>query len=147
MKKSKEKYLLYFWATLFPVMAEYSSDITDTARKLPRKEDTTDSAGYISKSDENINGRVRKLRNKIYATISTKEFCCIYPEMRKIIKLPHTDFKKIIIFMAGMEIGQDAIRHTLISSDDSIRNLLIQLDKDIKSVFPDYQRKKKTIPS
>lgn len=41
--------------------------------------------------------------------------------------------------MAGMEIGQDAIRHTLISSDDSIRNLLIQLDKDIKSVFPDYQ--------
>ena len=49
--------------------------------------------------------------------------------------------------MAGMEIGQDAIRHTLISSDDSIRNLLIQLDKDIKSVFPDYQRKKKTIPS
>lgn len=145
MKKSKEKYLLYFWAALFPVMSEYSSDITDTARILPRKENTKDSAGYISKLDENINERVKKLRNKIYATITTEEFCCIYPEMRKIIKLPHTDFKKIIIFMAGMGICQNLIKSTLISSDDSIRNLLIHLDKDIKSIFPNYQRKKKKL--
>ena len=65
--------------------------------------------------------------------------------MRKIIKLPHTDFKKIIIFMAGMGICQNLIKSTLISSDDSIKNLLIHLDKDIKSIFPNYQRKKKIL--
>ena len=138
--KQKSKYLLEFWARLCSVMAEYSSEITDAARKLPRKKDTKDPVRYITQSDKVINEKVDKHRGAIYNALTSDPMVHQYPIIKKIIDLPYSDMDKTVIFMIGIGLNPYDVAKMLISDKRTIMTIRSRRKKDINAIFSNFAR-------
>ena len=134
--KSRNRHLLEFRATLCSVMTEYSSDITDTARKLPRERNTKDTTAYQSYSDEVIDDKIGRYRKKIYSVLTSDEFIRQYPKMRRVADLPYTSLEKCIIFMIGIGLEPNEVARMLLSDKRSILTIRSKRKKDILKIFP-----------
>lgn len=135
--KSRNKGLREFWATLCIVMTEYSSDITDAARKMPRTKDTKDSVAYQSYSDELINDKIKEHRHSIYMALTSETLMKMFPQMKKIKDLPYSELEKCIILMTGIGINPYNISKILISGKKTVINTKSKRKKDILMLFPE----------
>ena len=135
MKKSRNRHLLEFRAILCSVMAEYSSDITDTARKLPRERNTKDTTAYQSYSDEVIDDKIGLYREKIYSVLTSEEFIRSYPKMGKVDDLPYTALEKCIIFMIGIGLEPNETARMLLSDKRTVMTIKSKRKKDILKIF------------
>lgn len=133
--KRKSKYLQGFWAMLCSVMAEYSSDITDAARDLPRKKNTKDSIGYISQSDKVINEKVGKHRCAIFAALTSETFVHQFPQMKEVMELPHSEMEKTVIFMIGIGLNPYDVSKMLITDKRTIITIKSRRKEDIQKIF------------
>lgn len=117
-------------------MAEYSSDITDTARKLPRERNTKDTTAYQSYSDEVIDDKIGLYREKIYSVLTSEEFIRSYPKMGRVDDLPCTALEKCIIFMIGIGLEPNETARMLLSDKRTVMTIKSKRKKDILKIFP-----------
>ena len=135
MKKSRNRHLLEFRATLCSVMTEYFSDITETARRLPRERNTKETTAYQSYSDEVFDDKIGRYREKIYRALTSDEFVRQYPKMERLADLPYTSLEKCIIFMIGIGLEPNEVAKMLLSDKRTIMTIRSKRKKDILKIF------------
>ena len=136
--KKRNKNLLELRGMLCSIMAEYSSEITAAARKLPLKKDVKTASEYRSYSDEIINRKISQYRDKIYDALVAEDFRKMYPKMNKVAALPHSSMDKCIIFMIGMGLEPNEMARMLISDKRTIMTIRSKRKEDIQSIFSGY---------
>ena len=107
-------------AMLMTVVSETLSEIMERATTELSPYEITDSVMFHRKLKKILIEEVAKHRKKIYAVLSSAEFVNEYPVMKKVLKLPVSNLKKSIIFLAGIGCTTLEISQILQSDKGSV---------------------------
>lgn len=100
-------------AILMTVVSETLSELMERVETELSPYDIKDLIVFHKKLKKILVEEVVRHRKKIYSTLSSAEIVSEYPVMKKVMKLPVSNLKKSIIFLAGIGCTTLEISHIL----------------------------------
>lgn len=122
-------------ALLCPVMTAYSTDITESARCLPRTRDVKDVVAYQSYSDDLIKKKIKELRHKVYLIVISDQIAKKIPQVKRIKTLTCSEMDKCVVFISGIGMSSEWIADFLQSDPRSIMTIRSRRKAEILNIF------------
>lgn len=131
----KTSYKSLALAILLNVVCETLTEITEDPIRILSPLTGSDYKQFHNDLMRQIAKVVAAHRKKIYDVISSEKFIRTYPVMKKIMRLPVSNLKKSIIFLAGIGCTTLEISHILQSEKCSVSTMRSTCRQYIAEIF------------